>query len=135
MKSIKKVKGLNRLFDNTNEKSIYKHYPDKIRAIICGPSGCGKTSLLISMLTDPKHRILYDNVYICSKTLDQKLYVDFKEFIDRVNESLTDKISFNELAGLEDSRPLKKQILIRWSYSTIAIQKIKTKQSIFLVEA
>lgn len=56
-----------------------EHFPNSIRALICGPSNCGKTNVLFSLLFD-KNGLLFENVYVYSKSLYQPKYM----FLEKV---------------------------------------------------
>lgn len=47
--------------------------PNNMRCIIAGPSGCGKTNLLISLI-ESENGVKFENLYLCSKTLEQDKY-------------------------------------------------------------
>lgn len=47
--------------------------PNNLRCIIAGPSGCGKTNLLISLI-ESENGMKFENLYLCSKTLEQDKY-------------------------------------------------------------
>lgn len=47
--------------------------PNSIRCIIAGPSNCGKTNLLIGLI-ESEHGLIFENIYIYSKSLEQDKY-------------------------------------------------------------
>ena len=57
--------------------------PYNIRAIVCGSPGCGKTNDVISWIIDP-NGLQFQNVYVYSKTLQQRKY----EFLKSVSDNL-----------------------------------------------
>lgn len=69
--------------------------PNTIRALIVGPSGCGKTNLIFTLLTH-ENGIKFENVYIYSKTLDQKKYVMLEDIVNEVRDIHLFKFHENE---------------------------------------
>lgn len=53
-------------------------FPSSIRCLICGSSNSGKTNILLRLLIDP-NGLKFENVYIYSRTLDQRKYQFLKE--------------------------------------------------------
>lgn len=83
--------------------------PLPIRCLIIGTSGCGKTTLLYNLITEP-WGIPFENFYVFSKSLEQKVYKGLR----KAYEKLTDKIgkeiahfysSCDELIGLDECQP------------------------------
>jgi len=72
------------------EKKIRKHgnmLPISIlRSIICDPSNYGKTNVLISLLESTVHGVLFENVYIYSKSLQQPKYQYLKNLLALIEE-------------------------------------------------
>lgn len=48
-----------------------------------GPSGCGKTNLLISMI-ESENGIKFENLYLCSKTLEQDKYKYLRKILSPI---------------------------------------------------
>lgn len=63
-------------FSSSTEPKSRRHsdlLPNNLRCIIAGPSGCGKTNLLISLI-ESENGLKFENLYLCSKTLEQDKY-------------------------------------------------------------
>lgn len=54
--------------------------PNSIRCIVSGPSNSGKTNLLISLI-EAEHGLIFENIYIYSKTLEQDKYTYLKNLL------------------------------------------------------
>lgn len=81
------------------KNSILRHgklLPNSIRCIVCGPSNCGKTNLVIGLLLH-EDGLLYRNVYLYSKTLNQPKYL----FLEKVFDFVPD-ISFYKYKDSEE---------------------------------
>lgn len=76
--------------------------PNNIRCLVCGPSGCGKTNLLLTLLLESKG-LVFENVYLYSKSLNQPKYIFLNNVFSHIPEinfyTFTDK---NEVASPED---------------------------------
>lgn len=76
--------------------------PNSIRCLVCGPSGCGKTNLLLTLLLEPKG-LVFENVYLYSKSLNQPKYMFLDNVFSHIPEimfyTFSDK---NEVASPED---------------------------------
>lgn len=57
--------------------------PNSIRAIIVGSSGSGKTNLMISLLEEP-NGLVFENIYVFSKSLYQPKYVQLQKNISSI---------------------------------------------------
>lgn len=59
--------------------------PPSIRAIICGPSSCGKTNLLMNLLYN-KNGLVFQNIYLYSKSRYQPKYQELERVLEMVPE-------------------------------------------------
>lgn len=62
-----------------------KLLPNSIRALVVGPSNCGKTNAMLSLLLDP-NGLIFSNIYLYSKSLQQPKYEFLKELISPMKE-------------------------------------------------
>lgn len=114
------------------KKSMYKYYPDIVRCAICGPSNCGKTNILLSILTDCKYGLIYKNIYIYSKSLNQNKYVYLYKWIKQINKKLKNKIGLftfensDDVISLEDVK--ENSVMI---FDDINTHKIKIIEEYF----
>jgi Poxvirus A32 protein len=60
-------------------------FPNSIRALICGPSSCGKTNLMLHLLISPSG-LVFENVYVYSKSLYQPKYCYLSEIMSNLPE-------------------------------------------------
>lgn len=60
-------------------------FPPSLRCVISGPSGSGKTDLVLTLLLH-ENGLVYENIYICAKTLDQCKYQLLDDVISKVPE-------------------------------------------------
>lgn len=74
--------------DSKNQNS----FPIPLRCAIIGSSGSGKTTLLENFILD--YWINYDYLYICSKSLEQKVYRYIQSIFKNINNTLGEEISF-----------------------------------------
>jgi Poxvirus A32 protein len=79
--------------------------PSNVRGLIAGPSNCGKTNVVISLLVDP-NGLKFENVYIYSKTLYQKSYVELAKIFSLVPEiGYFCGSSEDEILSVEETKP------------------------------
>lgn len=57
--------------------------PNTIRGLIVGPSNCGKTNVMMSLLED-KNGLVFENIYLYSKSLFQPKYVFLEKIITAI---------------------------------------------------
>lgn len=70
----------------TKDKIIRKHgilFPSHIRCLIVGPSGSGKTNALLSLILN-SNGLLFENIYLYSKSLYQPKYRFLKDILKAV---------------------------------------------------
>lgn len=75
-------------FDDNVKPKIGKHgelFPDCLRALVCGKSNSGKTNAVFAMITHP-NGLKYENLYICSKSLNQPKYIKLREIFSGIKE-------------------------------------------------
>lgn len=75
-------------WDVKGGNGVLKHgvlLPNNIRSLICGPSGCGKTNILLTLILEPKG-LIFENIYLYSKSLNQPKYIFLDEVFKRVSE-------------------------------------------------
>lgn len=97
--------------------------PNSIRCLVCGPSGCGKTNLLLTLLLEPKG-LVFENIYLYSKSLNQPKYVFLSKVFSRVpevnfftfsdktevttpEETLNNSIIIFDDVSMEDQEPIR----------------------------
>ena len=79
-------------YDSNNDKikrykQLYQYMPDDtFRMLICGNSGSGKTNLLYHMLMKPL--LLYDQIHLYGKNLEQQKYQDMISTFDDISQSV-----------------------------------------------
>jgi hypothetical protein len=79
--------------------------PSNVRALISGPSNCGKTNVVISLLIDP-NGVKFENVYIYSKTLYQKSYVELEKIFTLIPEiGYFSASSEKDILSVEEVKP------------------------------
>ena len=90
----------------SSEKRVVAMFPNIMRAGILGPSGCGKTNVLLTILL---HKKPMQNIYLCSKSVDQDKYQILGDLVDKHNKSTAGKkISFYEIVDVEKLPPPEK---------------------------
>ena len=68
-------------------KQLYQYMPDDtFRMLICGGSGSGKTNLLYHMLMKPL--VLFDQIHLYAKNLEQEKYQDMIKKFDEISQSV-----------------------------------------------
>ena len=75
-------------FDVGFEKKIKRHgdlLPDSIRAVFCGLLNCGNTNSLLALITEP-NGVLFENINVYSKSLNQPKYKLLKEILEPIME-------------------------------------------------
>lgn len=77
--------------------------PNSLRCIIAGPSGCGKTNLLISLI-ESENGIKFENLYLCSKTLEQNKYKYLQKILDPIKG-----VGFYTFSSADDSTQRSKK--------------------------
>lgn len=97
-------------------KKIYRHselLPYNIRCLVCGPSGCGKTNLLLTLLLE-QEGLIFENVYLYSKSLNQPKYVflnavfayvpelNFYTFSDKSEVTTLEEVRNNSIVIFDD---------------------------------
>lgn len=97
---------------NNNSKNKNNLFPFPLRCVIIGSSGCGKTTLLENFIY--KHWINYDYLYVCSKSLEQEVYIIMKNIFDDINNELDEEIGlfFDDIEQLPNVDECKKNSLI-----------------------
>lgn len=123
--SVKSWDYINR-WNNNSFNDKHRHgvlLPNNIRSLICGPSGCGKTNLLLTLLLDSKG-LIFENVYLYSKSLNQPKYVflnnvlnqvpqvNFYTFTDKSEVISPEEIQHNSImifddVSMEDQEPIR----------------------------
>lgn len=99
-------------FDTPNELRRPKRHgdllPNSIRGICVGPSNAGKTNAVFSLLIHP-NGLRFENVYVCSKSLDQSKYQTLQKILEPI-----DGISFFGIRSVEDipEKPLPYSVFI-----------------------
>lgn len=85
----------------------YRHgvlLPNSIRCLVCGPSGCGKTNLLLTLLLE-RNGLIFENVYLYSKSLNQSKYIFLSKVLSQVSKvnfyTFSDK---SEVASPEETQ-------------------------------
>jgi hypothetical protein len=66
--------------NNTKQDGIF---PSSIRCVVCGPSNCGKTNVMMALLIE-KHGLIFENIYIYSKSLFQPKYNFLKQLMQSI---------------------------------------------------
>lgn len=92
-------------FSSSNEPKERRHselLPNNLRCIIAGPSGCGKTNLLISLI-ESENGVKFENLYLCSKTLEQDKYKYLQKILDPIKG-----VGFYKFTSSEDLCPPSK---------------------------
>lgn len=93
----------------TKEKRHSDLLPNNLRCIVAGPSGCGKTNILISLI-ESEHGLKFENLYLYSKTLDQKKYMNLCEMLRSIKE--IGCYTFTTSQNVIDTKEMKKNSLV-----------------------
>lgn len=67
-------------------------FPTPLRCLIVGGSGSGKTTLIWNIIT--KNWLIYKNLYIFSKSINQPAYIELKKIYTQIEEEIGKEIAF-----------------------------------------
>lgn len=79
--------------------------PQPLRCLINGNSGSGKTNLLLNLIYNPSG-VLFRNLYIFSKSIEQEAYVELRQKYTDIERTLNRKIVYF-FSNCEDLPPLE----------------------------
>jgi Poxvirus A32 protein. len=81
------------------KESTIKHsllFPMTLRCLVIGPSNCGKTNVIMNLL-EHINGLKFENVCVCSKSLNQDKYIYLKDLLKPIKG-----IGYKEFSSTED---------------------------------
>lgn len=83
--------------------------PQPLRCLIVGPSGSGKTNLLLNFIYN-RVGLLYKNIYVFSRSIEQSAYVDLQRHYENVEREVGKRVAYffsncDDLIQLDDCEP------------------------------
>lgn len=76
------------------EENFNTLLPQPLRAILVGSSGSGKTNLLLNLIYKRESGLKFTNLYVFSKSLEQRSYLDLKKHYKKVEDKIGEQISY-----------------------------------------
>lgn len=82
--------------------------PQPLRCLIVGSSGCGKTNLLLNLIYN-HNGVLFKNLYVFSKSIEQPAYIELRKKYMDVEKKLNKTIAYfynncDDIPPLEECR-------------------------------